>query len=130
MTTAIAISPPALRRMIDTEGGFTVDLRSGRAVGHGISVCSRPWRALCFPRHEWDDAVVDAWLATNIDVGAHRARHVGGWLDRRSDHVWLDLVHVLKPGLRPVAFVVARALQQHCVFDLDRRELVVVGGGS
>ncbi len=121
-----AVAAGELRRLIDCDGGFTVDLRSGRAVGHGISVCSRPWRSLHFRRAVWSDAIVEAWLA-DIGVDGRRTRYVGGWLDTRSDHVWLDLVRVVPPTLRSVARVAARALGQHCVFDLGRQELVLVG---
>ena len=123
------MSARQLRRLIDGDGGFTVDLRSGRTVGHGISVCSRPWRSLHFRREVWSDAIVEAWLA-DIDVDGRRTRHVGGWLDTRSDHVWLDLVRVVPPRLRPVARVAARALGQHCLFDLGRQELLLVGRGT
>ena len=130
MTLDAVVSPHGLRRMIDVDGGFTVDLRSGRPVERGISLCSRPSRSLRFPRESWNDRMVEAWLVSNVEIGFGRARHVGGWLDPRSDHVWLDLVRVVSPALRPIACVVARALRQHCVFDLGRRELVVVGGGT
>ena len=55
------------RTKIESEGGFTVDLPTGRRVCHGISVCSRPWRSLRFRREAWDDALVDRWLATIKD---------------------------------------------------------------
>jgi hypothetical protein len=130
MNSEVGVSPPRLRHLIDRDGGFTLDLRSGRRVDRGISVCSRPSRSLRFPRDEWNDRLVAAWLHANVGVGTSRTRHVGGWLDPRSNHIWLDLVQVVSPTLRPVACLVARALQQHCVFDLERRELVVVGGGG
>jgi hypothetical protein len=120
------VSALRLRRLIERDGGFTLDLPTGRRVSHGISVCSRPWRSLRFRCDEWDDALVDRWLAA-INVEGRRTRHVGGWLDARSDHVWLDLVRVVPPTMRPVACAVARVLRQHCVFDLGRRELVTVG---
>ncbi len=120
------ISAFGLRRLIDHEGGFTLDLPTGRRVSQGISVCSRPWRSLQFRREAWDDDLVEEWLAT-INVRGRRTRHVGGWLDQRSGHVWLDLVRVVPPTMRPVACGVARLLRQRCVFDLGRRELVTVG---
>jgi len=120
------VSASGLRRLIEREGGFTLDLPTGRRVSHGISVCSRPWRSLRFRREAWDDVVVDRWLAT-ISVDGRRTRHVGGWLDIRSDHVWLDLVRVVPPRMRPVACTVARLLGQRGVFDLARRELLTVG---
>jgi hypothetical protein len=126
MSREVGVSPLGLRQLIDRDGGFTVDLRSGRRVDRGISVCSRPWRSLRFRRDEWSDRLVAAWLHANVRTS--RTRHVGGWLDPRSDQVWLDPVRVVSPTLRPVACLAARALQQHCVFDLGRRELVVVGG--
>jgi hypothetical protein len=120
------VSALGLRRLIERDGGFTLDLPTGRRVSDGISVCSRPWRSLRFRRDAWDDDLVEGWLAT-INVTGRRTRHVGGWLDPRSDHVWLDLVRVVPPTMRPVACAVARLFKQRCVFDLGRRELVTVG---
>jgi hypothetical protein len=124
-----AVSASRLRRLIEQDGGFTLDLSTGRRVLHGISVCSRPWRSLRFRREAWDDALVDRWLAT-ISVEGRRTRHVGGWVDPRSDHVWLDLVRVVPPRMRPVACTVARLYGERGVFDLGRRELVSVGRGA
>ena len=121
-----AVSAFGLRRMIDHDGGFTLDLPTGRRISHGISVCSRPWRSLRFRRDAWDDDLVESWLS-RINVRGRRSRHVGGWLDPRSDHVWLDLVRVVPPTMRPVAYGLACVFKQRCVFDLGRRELVIVG---
>ena len=119
------VSAWGLRRMIDREGGFTLDLSSGHRVRDGISVCSRPWRSLGFRREAWDDDLVDEWLA-GIKVEGRRTRYVGGWLDTGTGQVWLDLVRVVPPAMRPAACLLARVLRQRCVFDLGRQEVVTV----
>jgi hypothetical protein len=120
------VSARGLHRLIERDGGFTLDLPTGRRVSRGISVCSRPWRSLRFRRDAWDDALVERWLST-INVEGRRTRHVGGWLDTGSDHVWLDLVRVVPPTMRPVACALACVFRQRGVFDIGRRELVTVG---
>lgn len=113
-----------LRELIATTGGFTLDVRTGRPVQRGISVCTRPASALVFPWSEWNDDGVDAWLAACATALAPGTRYVGGWLDHHTGDVWLDLVSVIAPAYRTAAYRLAMALRQHGVFDLERRELV------
>lgn len=70
------------------------------------------------------------WLEARARDHRWRSPRIGGWLDVRSDDVWLDLVRVVSPAWRRVACLVARTFQQHCVFDLGRRELVVLHGDA
>ena len=59
-----------------------------------------------------------------------RRSFIGGWHDPRSGHVWLDLVHVVSPRLRPGACLIGRALRQRSLFDIGRGELVMLGSGE
>ena len=127
MSQRDAIFAGDLRRLIETDGGFTLALRTGRPVHRGVSVCVRPSRSLSFAWDDWSDDHVGAWLIARAGERNHRALHIGGWLDPLSNRVWLDLVGVLAPPLRRAACVIARALDQHGVYDLGRRELVIVG---
>lgn len=122
--TSAAVNAAALRGLIDAVGGFTLDVRTGRRVVRGISVCTRPARSLVFPRAEWTDRGVDCWLASCSASLGPAARYVGGWLDHRTGEVWLDLVSVVAPAHRVAAYRLAVAMRQHGVFDLDRSELV------
>ncbi len=117
-----------LRHMIDTVGGFTLDVRTGRRLDSGISVCTRPSSSLVFPRTEWSDCGVDAWLAACSAALVPATRNVGGWLDHRTGDVWLDLVSVVAPEFRAAAYRLGVALRQHGVFDLARSELVDLRG--
>lgn len=119
-----------LRRLVETDGGFTIAVVTGRRVQHGVSVCLRPSRSLSFWWDEWSDREVTAWLTACGGDRVRPAAHIGGWIDPRSQRVWLDPVTVVAPLLRRAACVVATALDQRCVYDLGRRELVVVGGRS
>ncbi|MGI8762431.1 MAG: hypothetical protein ACR2LO_00295 [Ilumatobacteraceae bacterium] len=115
-----------MQQMIEAHGGFTVRLRTGEPVRSGISVVTRPSQSLTFLRNRWCDADVRDWLMTVATGPAWRSVYIGGWLDPRSDMVWLDVVRVVPPPLRRVACVLGRVMQQHCVFDLGRRETVVL----
>jgi hypothetical protein len=119
--------PRQLRALIDVGGGFTLDPRSGRAVRRGVSVCLDPDLSISFARSAWHDDRIGAWLAVRAGSLTGGRRFLGGWLDRRNDRVWLDVVHVL-PGLaRPLAVALARRRGQHCVYDLGREQLLVTG---
>lgn len=118
-----AVAAADLRRMIAADGGFTVDRRTGRPARDGISLCTRPSQSMTFSWAEWNDASVDSW------VGAGRSALIGGWRDPASDDVWLDVVRIVPSRLRPAACLVGRALGQHCLFDLGRRETVSLRGG-
>jgi hypothetical protein len=84
---------------------------------------------MSFARSAWHDETIGDWLKVRAgSLGRHR-RFLGGWLDRRSERVWLDVVHVLPGAARPVAVVLARRQGQHCVYDLGRRQVVLTGGG-
>jgi hypothetical protein len=119
----VSIDPAALRELIELDGGFTIDLRSGQSVPCGISVCTRPSSSLVFPWADWDDTGVVTWLRGSARL-APATRYLGGWLDQRTHEVWLDLVSVVAPAFRHAAFALARTMRQHGVFDLERMELV------
>jgi hypothetical protein len=115
-----------LRDLIDVDGGFTVRLRTGRPIPSGISVAMRSSQSLTFERDRWCDAKVADWLAQIERCPSWRRGSIGGWLDTRSETVWLDVVRVLPSSLRRPACLLGRAMQQHCVFDLGRRETLVL----
>ena len=118
--------PAALRRALESDGGFTLRLRSGEPVSDGICVATHPGRALSFPRADWSDRRVDEWISAVATEPSWRARCIGGWIDRSSDTVWLDVVHVMPRPCRRLAMAMARWSNQHCVFDLARHEAVPV----
>jgi len=115
-----------MRHLIDSHGGFTVRLRTGALVPCGISVATRPSRALSFPRESWCDERVTEWVAGLSDGPAWRCGAVGGWIDPTSQMVWLDVVRVVPAALRWPACMLGRVMRQHCVFDLGRRETLVL----
>ncbi|MEO5898780.1 MAG: hypothetical protein ABIR68_01450 [Ilumatobacteraceae bacterium] len=119
----VGVDPAALRELIELDGGFTVDLRSGQSVLCGISVCTRPSSSLVFSWADWDDIGVTTWLCGSAQL-APATCYLGGWLDPRTQEVWLDLVSVVAPAFRHEAFALARTMRQHGVFDLERMELV------
>ncbi|MCU1367403.1 MAG: hypothetical protein JWN39_3042 [Ilumatobacteraceae bacterium] len=123
-TIRAAVSAARLRHLVLSEGGFTVRHSDGEPVENGISVCTRPSRSFAFTLCHWNDGAVDRWLADRSREYGWRSRCIGGWLDPRSDTVWLDVVRVVPPELSMVARLMGRATQQHCVFDLARRETV------
>jgi len=118
--------PRRLRELIDRHGGFTMRLRSYEPVASGICVCTQPSRSISFPRDQWDDEIVDGWVMAAASRPLWRATTIGGWLDRTSDTVWLDLVRVVPTPLRQLAFLLGRAARQHCVFDLERGQTFLV----
>jgi hypothetical protein len=121
-----AITAPHLRQLIVDHGGFTLRLADGRIPRRGISVCTRPSASRSFAMSDWDDQAVTSWLADRV---LDRDRYIGGWLDDRSTTVWLDVVGIVPPRLHSLAYTVGRMMDQHCVFDLARRETVVLQGG-
>jgi hypothetical protein len=123
------IDPAALRELIETDGGFTIDLRTGQPVPCGISVCTRPSSSLVFAWADWDDVGVAMWLGGSARL-APATGYLGGWLDKRTHEVWLDLVSVVAPAFRHAAFALARTMRQHGVFDLERMELVDLRVGA
>jgi hypothetical protein len=115
-----------LQQLIDSHGGFTLRLRTGALVPSGISIATRPSRSLTFPRTSWSDEQVTSWLAEAAGEPSWRCASIGGWLDPRSQMVWLDVVRVVPAAFRLPACLVGRMMRQHCVFDLGRCETVVL----
>ena len=121
---SISVNGAELRELIDAVGGFTLDVRTGHRIRSGISVCTSPSSSLTFPRSQWSDEGVDAWLAACTAALAPATRYIGGWLDHHTHDVWLDLVSVVAPAYRTEAYRLGVAMRQHGVFDLERSELV------
>jgi hypothetical protein len=89
-------------------------------------VCATPGLGLSCPLSAWRAEEIADWLEArraDLDRGSV---HLGGWIDPRTDHVWLDLVTVVPEQLGPLAMALARANSQRAVFDLGRRRLVEV----
>ncbi len=112
--------------MLDEQGGFTVHLRSGERIANGVSVGTRPGRSLSFAADQWNDRVVDEWLRAAAAAPVWRSSAIGGWVDPASGTVWLDVVRVLPSPLRWLAILLGRAANQHCVFDIGRRQTVAL----
>jgi hypothetical protein len=121
-----AISSALLRESIDAAGGFTVRRRDGRFRAHGVCVATRPHIELSFARADWDDVVVDAWLASFSDARRWRASHFGGWIDPDTGAVVLDVVRVIPCRLKRLAVVVGRLTKQEFAFDLSTQRLMVL----
>ena len=118
------LRPRRLRALLDHHGGFTLEPRSGTAMHHGVSVCTEPHLSLHLPC--WDTPTVAGWLDRRSDAYLRPGCYVGGWSDPATGDVWLDVVRLL-----PVTWLHAalRAADQHGqrgVFDLCRRQLVLV----
>jgi hypothetical protein len=115
-----AVPPQELRARIERDGGFTLDIATGQPADDGISVAAGRSIAMTFPQHEWCDRSVERWLHEAAHHRPLRRSHLGGWLDRSTGYIWLDLVWVIDRRLAPLAPIIGRALRQHCVFDLTR----------
>ena len=123
------IAPRRLRRLLDADGGFTLDPRSGEPVRRGLSVCLDPTRARSFRRAAWSDAVVSNWLLEHTSELRRAGRFLGGWLDAERDEVCLDVVRVMPRIARPVALLLARQRGQRSVYDLCADRLLSIAAG-
>jgi hypothetical protein len=123
------IAPRRLRRLLDANGGFTLDPRSGSHITRGLSVCLDPDRAWGFRRSAWDDERVAGWLAAHAAELRRDRRYLGGWLDAGGDHVWLDVVRVVPRLAMPLAVRLARQRGQRSVYDLSDGRIVAVAAG-
>ena len=119
-----------LHRLIAADGGFTIELGTGRPARAGISVATDPERCLVFAWPDWDDHSVAHWLCAAAACVVGGPTHVGGSREPHSDQVWLDIVTVVPGRSRTAACLLGRTFRQHCVWDLDRAELVHVGAPS
>jgi hypothetical protein len=116
--------PAALRALLATHGGFTIDQDTGRPIDAGIAVCVDPAAGLGFRFAHWSDTAVRTWLG-RIVAATKPGAHLGGWID--DDRVcWLDEVIVFPAEAEAHAVEAAQAAGQAAVFDLGRRQLVPV----
>ncbi len=129
-TPATAANPSMLRHHLAMRGGFTLDVRSGRFVDDGISVCTHPTSSWTFPFADWDDAAVARWLARHASPLAPGVSTLGGWLEEASERAWLEPVRVFPGHHRSVALSVGRRHGQRAVYDLRLRHLLLVDGAG
>ena len=118
------LRPRRLCALLDHHGGFTVEPRTGLAMDHGVSVCTEPHLSLHLPG--WDSASVAGWLAARADDYHRPGCYVGGWADPANHDVWLDVVRLLPATWLHAALRAAGQHGQRGVFDLSRRQLVLV----
>ena len=69
--------------------------------------------------------MVDDWVLAVAAQPIWRSSAIGGWVDPFGT-VWLDEVRVVPAPLRALAMLLGRVANQDCVFDLGRRESLVV----
>ena len=119
------LRPRRLRALLDRHGGFTLEPHSGAAMHHGVSVCTQPDLSLRLPA--WDTRAVDWWLAKRAADYFRPGCYVGGWADPATADVWLDVVRLLPVTWLHAALHAADRHGQRGVFDLCRRQLVLVG---
>ncbi len=118
------LRPRRLRALLDRHGGFTLEPRSGAAMDHGVSVCTEPHLSLHLP--SWHTATVTDWLARRTEAYLRPGCYVGGWSDPAVDDVWLDVVRLLPVTWMHAALRAADQHGQRGVFDLGRRQLILV----
>lgn len=118
----------SLHGHVTEHGGFTVHRRTHQPLGEGVSVGADPGATLRMPWHQWDHELVADWVHHHARRCDRDDLHLGGWLDPHHDVVWLDLVHVYPPSARREALLTGLRHQQHAVFDIGARSVVVVAG--
>lgn len=112
-------------------GGFTVDHRTAEPVRWGLAVCADPALTVRFPLAAWDHRAVDRWATDRSrHIAAHHLDdvHLGGWHDRQTEWVWLDIVHVLPQGARDRAHAMGIHHRQRAIFDLGQAAVVPLDG--
>jgi len=116
-----------MRALLDTEAGFTIDLRTGRPVTAGLAVCADPALTSRLPLDECDHGAIASWLAgiaPALEARSSERRYVGGWHARTTGLVHLDVVRVVPVERRRVAERLGRHHRQHAIFDLAGMTLV------
>jgi hypothetical protein len=120
------ITAERLRAAINTSGGFTVRRRNGAFRAHGVCVATRPHVELSFSSGEWNDDVIEQWLAALATEPRWRASHIGGWKDPATGNVVLDVVRVIPCRLKRLAFIVGRITKQDYAFNLSDHEVMLL----
>ena len=77
---------------------------------------------------DWDHNRVASWIRHHAGRLVHNDLHLGGWLDRDANEVWLDLVRVYPESHRHQALLTGLRHQQHSVFDIGARTLLCLAG--
>jgi hypothetical protein len=115
-----------LHALIQVEGGFTLRRREGVPVDSGISVAAHPAGTLSFDRSQWCDQRVAAWLTDVENRPGFLGTHIGGWQDPESGRIHLDIVVIMPGFLRWAARAAGRFFGQHCIYDLGRKETLLL----
>jgi len=118
----------SLQRHVARDGGFTLHRGTHRPMGEGVSVAADPRATLRVAWHHWDHDLVASWVHRHHRRCDRDDLHLGGWLDPIRNEVWLDLVHVYPPSACREALLTGLRHQQHAVFDIGARSVVVVAG--
>jgi hypothetical protein len=114
-----------VHRDLKRDGGFTLDGRTGRRIRRGLAVCADPGATFAFPLDDWNPVLVAGWLDRHGLHGDIPPRnHLGGWWDRRTGRVALDVVHVMPYTAGAIARAIGRRHHQQAMFDLGARRIV------
>jgi hypothetical protein len=117
------MSAAAVKDMLDSQGGFTVDPRNGKQPKEGFAVAVQEENSLIMHDDSFSDAEVDSWMKQHIDQPSF---HVGGWHDKENGKYVLDVVHV-EPD-QEKAIQLAQEHDQVAIYDLKQGKEIQTGG--
>lgn len=113
-------------RLAEPDGGFTIDVRTGREVAAGYAVSIFPQHSLELPLADATPAALCHYIEQHADVLADPHNRLGGWHDPETGRIWLDISLVLAD--RDEAIKWAEAANQIAIFDLGNFESIPTGG--
>lgn len=118
-----------VRRAVRTAGGFTVNRMTGEMPKEGIAVAHPPQHSLVLSLKDLSDSKkVDRWLKRKRAMLSQPNTYLGGWLDKSSKKVYIDVVEVFPPDQKEAAIAAGRKRNQLAVFDLGSFEEIPTGG--
>ncbi len=122
-----SVSPEDLYNEVINNGGFTFNPTHGFPTS-GYAVSCHKDREMSGPREGFHPEIILLYVLSNIDILANDDEFLGGWLDRSTDRVYLDIVRVLHD--REEALRLAREHDQICVFDLAAGAEIAAKGAA
>lgn len=114
------------QRLRTPDGGFTVDVRTGKDVTTGFAVATHEDRSVDIPANEIKGSHLQSFVDKNQDLFADERNKFGAWHDPDTGQVWLDVSTVVTD--RGEAIELGKKHNQISIFHLDDFEVINTGG--
>lgn len=117
-----------LHRLVEPDGGFTLDLLHNREPSEGFAVSIYPEHAAIFTRQQFNYVSLMQYITLHQDTLILTGRHLGAWHNPENHQIYLDISVVVASREEAVDLCISH--DQIAYYDIAAKQSVTVEGSE